>query len=78
MGAVLAQLESHGNFMWKFQLDRPYFCLALALNQIGSLVIRLIDENSYFWKNIYLFLSLIYIPFNAELNFLQNYINIFK
>jgi hypothetical protein len=63
---------------YEFQLDRRSFCLPLVLNQISSPVIRLRDDNSYFWKDIYLILSLIYIPCDAELNFLQNYINIFK
>jgi hypothetical protein len=52
----------------KFQPDRPYFYLTLVLNQIRPLVIRLGDETSYFWKDIFLVLSLTSIPSNAELN----------
>jgi hypothetical protein len=69
------RVSSH---FYKFQIDRPYFCLTLVLNQIDSLFIRLIDEIPYFSKNIYLVLSLIYALFEAELNSLQNYINIFR
>jgi len=65
---VEPRVSSHS---YKFQPDRPYFYLTLVLNQIGSLVIRLRDETSYFWKDIFLVLSLTSIPSDAELNSLQ-------
>jgi hypothetical protein len=69
------RVSSH---FYKFQIDRPYLCLTLVLNQIDSLFIRLTDEIPHFSKNVYLVLSLIYAPFEAEPNSLQNYINIFR
>ncbi len=61
------------SYFYKFQPDRSYLCLTLVLNQIGSLVIRLRDENSFFFEGylpgfiIYVYTMRYRIKFSTKL-----------